>query len=463
MDLVFDWSGTLADDERLTFELTRDCVAHFGGGAIDWETYRAEFTIPVDGFYGKHCPAAAVADIDRWFFGAYAQRLGEVRMFEGLPAVLTRLSRDHRLYVLSTLQGSLITGALGAMGLEALFTEVVGGAFDKRDHLPALLERHGCDPMETMFIGDTPHDVVAGQAAGVQAAAVTWGYTGAQPLREAYPDHLFHETAGLIHHLDVEASLDVEDRPIVTSGGLVFRPDGRALFIKTDKWCGKWGTPGGKVRGDEPMDDAFVREVKEETGLDAEDVEFVLAMDAIRHPEFYKPRHFLLLNFVGTTPGGEVRLNYEASEARWATLDEAMELDLNDPTRHLVAELLELPREGTIKVADLRVTCIVGILPHERENEQDLLVDVELGHDFGAPADTEDVTTTVDYAEVSEVLTDWIRERRFQLIETMAVEGCDLILDRWPGVTRVKLTIKKPDAVEAAAHTAVSFEKERQV
>jgi len=117
--------------------------------------------------------------------------------------------------------------------------------------------------------------------------------------------------------------------------------------------------------------------------------------------------------------------------------------------------------KGTIIVKDLRVTCIVGILPDERENEQDILVDVEMDHDFEAAARSEDVSTTVDYAEVSEVLTEWIRVRRFQLIETMAVLGCDLILDRWAGVSRVKIAVKKPDAVAAALHTAVVFEKER--
>lgn len=459
MNLVFDWSGTLADDERLTFELTRDCVVHFGGEPIDWETYRAEFTIPVDGFYGKHCPGVDIGDIDAWFFDAYAERLSELRMFSGLPDLVARLSGEHRLFVLSTLKGDLISGSLSNMGMDHLFVEVLGDAFDKREHLPGLLERHGCDPLETMFIGDTPHDVEAGRAAGVQTAAAAWGYTDLEPLLGAHPDHVFHRGAELAEHLHSEASLDVAGRPIATAGGLVFRPDGRALFIKTAKWRGKWGTPGGKIRNDERMEDAFVREVKEETGLEVEDVQFVLAMDAINHPEFYKPRHFLLLNFVGATPGGEVRLNYEASTSRWATLEEAMELDLNAPTRTLVEELLEPPLEGTIRVDDLRVRCIVGILPHERENEQDILIDVEMDHDFLPAAESEDVTTTVDYAEVSSVLTDWIKEQKFQLIETMAVRGCDLILDRWPEVTRVKLTIKKPDAVEAARHTAVSFEK----
>lgn len=117
--------------------------------------------------------------------------------------------------------------------------------------------------------------------------------------------------------------------------------------------------------------------------------------------------------------------------------------------------------KGSVIVRDLRVVCIVGILPHERCNEQEIFVDVEMEHDFEAAARSEDVSTTVDYAAVSNVMTDWIREKKFQLIETMAVLGCDLVLDRWPGVSRVKIKVKKPHAVEAARYTAVEFDKER--
>jgi len=242
----------------------------------------------------------------------------------------------------------------------------------------------------------------------------------------------------------------------------VFRSDGRALFIKTRKWSDKWGTPGGKIQRGESMEDAFRREVEEETALRAEGVRFVLAQDGVDLPEFYKTRHFLLLNFVAHTADTDVRLNYEASEFKWATLPEARRMDLNEPTRRLIEHLGARSHVGEIFVKDLRVRCIVGILPREREEEQEILVDVEMQHDFAAAAATEDVTTTVDYAEVSTVLTEWIQERRFQLIETMAVEGCDLILERWPGVAYVRLTIKKPDAVPAARYTAVTFDRARE-
>jgi len=343
MNLVFDWSGTLADDERLTFELTRDCVGHFGGAPIDWETYRAEFTIPVDGFYGRHCPGVAIADIDEWFFAAYADRIPDVVLFDGVESLLCGLSASHQLFILSTLRTDLIETALEARGLRPGFIEVCGGAFDKRDHLPGLLARHHMIPFETLFLGDSPHDIVAGHGAGVQTGAATWGYTDAAELVSERPDHTFRSVAELAEYMAGEVMLDRDDAPVTTVGGLVFGADHRALFIRTDKWSGLWGTPGGKLRFGEAMVDGFTREVEEETGLRATDVRFAMVQEAIRHPEFYKPRHFILLNFVARATGGEVALNYESTESRWATLEEAAALPLNEPTRRLVDHLVAHP------------------------------------------------------------------------------------------------------------------------
>jgi dihydroneopterin aldolase len=117
---------------------------------------------------------------------------------------------------------------------------------------------------------------------------------------------------------------------------------------------------------------------------------------------------------------------------------------------------------GTIYLADLRVRCLVGILPHERERAQEILVDVELDRDFAEAARREDVSATVDYAAVAAELASWIAAQRAQLIETLAVRACDMLLARWPEVTRARVCIKKPAAVAAARHAAVAFERRRQ-
>jgi dihydroneopterin aldolase len=116
---------------------------------------------------------------------------------------------------------------------------------------------------------------------------------------------------------------------------------------------------------------------------------------------------------------------------------------------------------GTISIADLEVCCIVGILAHEREREQLIFLDIELDRDFTDAARTEDIEHTVNYAELSELLDAWIREQKFRLIETMAERSCALLFERWPEIQRIKLTVKKPNAIAAARHTAVSVERTR--
>src|SRR5262245_29444671 len=104
-------------------------------------------------------------------------------------------------------------------------------------------------------------------------------------------------------------------------------------MIRTHKWSDLWGIPGGKIRFGERAEDALRRELREETSLEIDDIQFVLVQDCIHSPEFYRDEHFVLLNYtcrcVGTP---EVRLNEEGQEYQWLPLQAAFKLPLNQPT-----------------------------------------------------------------------------------------------------------------------------------
>lgn len=124
--------------------------------------------------------------------------------------------------------------------------------------------------------------------------------------------------------------------PLVTVGALVVGPSDRLLLIRTHKWRDLWGVPGGKVERGETLLAAVHREVVEETGLELTAVAWAPVQEAVDHPEFHRPAHFVLLNFVARSRGETVELNDEAQAFAWVGVDEALGMDLNAPTRALV-------------------------------------------------------------------------------------------------------------------------------
>ncbi|MEY4092960.1 MAG: hypothetical protein RLZZ53_159 [Acidobacteriota bacterium] len=116
---------------------------------------------------------------------------------------------------------------------------------------------------------------------------------------------------------------------------------------------------------------------------------------------------------------------------------------------------------GTSGLRGLRVECIVGIHPHEREMPQSVLFDIDLDYDFAAAATTDAIDGAVDYTAVARRVAALAGRRQFQLIETMAEESAAMLLAGFPQVGRVRIEIRKPAAVPAAACSFVRIERAR--
>ena len=63
----------------------------------------------------------------------------------------------------------------------------------------------------------------------------------------------------------------------------------------------------------------------------------MLPQDCIESEEFYRPEHFILLNYTCRLSGeSDVTLNEEAQAFRWVNESEALQLNINEPTRILL-------------------------------------------------------------------------------------------------------------------------------
>lgn len=130
--------------------------------------------------------------------------------------------------------------------------------------------------------------------------------------------------------------------PLLTVGALVESPQKNILIVETIKWKGSWGVPGGKVDWQEKMEEALIREFKEEVGLNLTNISFALLQEAVLDSQFYKPAHFALVNFFANTNTQEIIPNEEIVKWAWVSPEKAFEYPLNSYTKILIEHFISL-------------------------------------------------------------------------------------------------------------------------
>ncbi|MEN4046382.1 MULTISPECIES: dihydroneopterin aldolase [Sulfurimonas] len=90
-----------------------------------------------------------------------------------------------------------------------------------------------------------------------------------------------------------------------------------------------------------------------------------------------------------------------------------------------------------IHIEELRFTCIIGILEHERQNEQEVIIDVAIEYDF------ED-NVFINYAEVAEFIKTDMQNKKFLLIEDALHDLSRELKNKFSKINTLYLKITKP-------------------
>ncbi|AAK25344.1 NUDIX hydrolase [Caulobacter vibrioides] len=132
--------------------------------------------------------------------------------------------------------------------------------------------------------------------------------------------------------------------PVPTVGVVCLRGE-EVLLIKrgTPPRLGQWSVPGGRLEWGEALQDAALRELKEETGVDAELLGLIDVIDGVfpARPGGEITRHYVLIDYAARWTGGDPVAGDDAAEARFVTRDEAMALVEWEETRRVITEAVE--------------------------------------------------------------------------------------------------------------------------
>jgi FolB domain-containing protein len=114
-----------------------------------------------------------------------------------------------------------------------------------------------------------------------------------------------------------------------------------------------------------------------------------------------------------------------------------------------------------ILVEGLAARCILGVRPEERRRRRPVEVDLLLETPLRGPGRSDRIGDAVDYAAVSAAVLRAIEGSRFLLLERLAEEVARTVLEGFPRVSAVGVTVRKPGAVRRARTVAVGIRRAR--
>ena len=132
--------------------------------------------------------------------------------------------------------------------------------------------------------------------------------------------------------------------PRAAASAAIFR-DGEVLLIERGKGAlaGYWSLPGGHIESGEPARAAALREVKEETGVEAELTDLVDVHEVILPgPGDTVTAHYLIVVFCGHWRSGTPGPGGDAAAARFVALDELDRLTLTSNAAPLIRRAWEM-------------------------------------------------------------------------------------------------------------------------
>ncbi|MEU9952998.1 HAD family hydrolase [Streptomyces sp. NPDC047939] len=193
--LVWDWNGTLLDDNIAVVGATNAAFAEIGLAPITLEQYRETYCVPIPRFYerlmGRLPTEVEWERMDGVFHRHYTEQREACGLTAGAAELLAQWQLAGRSQSLLSMYGhEHLVPVVRGYGIEQHFVRVDGRTGPSGGSKAQHMERHfaaldGISPEYTVVIGDAVDDAVAAAHVGAKAVLFTGGSHSRSSLEAA--------------------------------------------------------------------------------------------------------------------------------------------------------------------------------------------------------------------------------------------------------------------------------------
>ena len=117
--------------------------------------------------------------------------------------------------------------------------------------------------------------------------------------------------------------------------------------------------------------------------------------------------------------------------------------------------------QSTIFIEDLQVDTCIGIDEWEQHVEQTLHFDLHMEVDIDAAMQSDAVADTLDYSAVAALLEQTVAASKARLLEGLLGELFEQLFASSDRIASLTITVRKPQAIDAAACAGITLRRER--
>lgn len=203
---IMDWSGTISDDRRLTYEANMRVIESRGHKRMAYERWLRGAESNAAEFYhriGMCCtsPDGLIQETNRHFDDLKRNGFAP-RMYPDAADSLSAIkAKGIEIAVISSHPTEHLVAEARQYGIEHMFTSLTGSVTNKAGSIMGLLR--GTSGRHAAYVGDTTFDIASAKSAGVFPVAITTGYHAEDLLRCERPAAVvgsLKELAGLLDY-----------------------------------------------------------------------------------------------------------------------------------------------------------------------------------------------------------------------------------------------------------------------
>ncbi len=114
----------------------------------------------------------------------------------------------------------------------------------------------------------------------------------------------------------------------------------------------------------------------------------------------------------------------------------------------------------TIQINDLKLQAIVGTLKEERDQKQDIVINVSFDYDASEAVETDNLEKAIDYDVLVQDITKHIKKSKYFLLEKLTKAVLNIVMAK-AAVKRATISIDKLNAIKSAKSVSVHMNAQK--